>query len=197
MYNKPEFLTAVDFLGKISQQDVISASLKTAIASGAAVLKPAEHFTRKVMSGASGITHIISNETESRQGISTIDKGKFPTTEMFIANAIAIKFGQAESIGGCAFDKKAPTALRNAELEIMQGGRQVYRAPVASLINEYTGAKIDDDFHNLGGLIYLGDDYEFTASLHFADGSSIAAADAGVENIVEIRMRGYKTAKRL
>lgn len=197
MYNTPEFLTAVKFLSEISQQDVISTSLQASIANGSAVLVPAEHFTRKDMSGAAGITHIVDNTTESRQGISTIDKGKLPTTEMFIANAIAVKFGQSEKIGDCSFDKKAPAALRNAELEIMQGGRQVFKAPVASLTNEYTGSKIDDDFHRLQSYIYLGDDRDFTISFKFADGSSIAAAASEVKNIVEIRMRGFKTSKRL
>lgn len=197
MYNTINFLTAVEFLGKIAEQDVISSSLQTSIANGGAVLVPAEHFTRKDMSNAAGITHIIDNTTESRQGISSIDKGKLSTTEMFIANKLAVKFGQAETIGACAFDKKAPAALRNAELEIMQGGRQVLKVPVASLVNEYTGSKIKDDFHTLEGLVYLGDDRDFTASFKFADGSSIDAAADEVKNFVEIRMRGFKTSKRL
>ena len=197
MYNTTNFVTAVGFLGEIAGLDVISSALQTSINNGSAVLVPTEHFARKDMSGAGGIKHIIDQTTERLDGIATVDKGKLPTTEMFIANKMAVKFGQAETIGECMFDKKAPAALRNAELEIMQGGRQLIRIPVASLVNEYTGAKIDDDFHTLESLIYLGDDRDFTVSFLFPDGSSIAAADAGVKNIVEIRMRGFKTAKRL
>lgn len=197
MYNKQPFITAVEFLGQVAPQNVISRQLRDGISNDDVVLKPTEHFVRKDMSGAAGITHLIDNTTEQRQGVSSIDKGKLPTSEAFILDAIAIKLGKGETAGSADYDKKPVSVLRNAELVITQGGREVFNAPVASLANEYTGSKIDDDFHKLGGLVYLGDDRDFVASLKFPTGETMPAKDGDDLHFVEIRMRGYKTAKRI
>lgn len=196
-YNTDIFQTAVEFLGQVAGQDVISNQLQSGIQGGSVVLKPSEHFVRKDMSSAAGITHLVDNTTEARQGISTIDKGRLPTSEAFIATELAIKLGVGKTAGGTAYDKKANPALRNAELEIMQGGRNVLSIPVASLINEYTGSKVSDDFHVLNGLVYLGDDREFTVSLKYPSGEAMPDENDGDKQYVEIRMRGFKTAKRL
>lgn len=196
-FNTDTFHRGVNFLGKVAQQDVISSSLKKGIEDNGIVIVPFEHFVRKDMSSAAGISRIVDNETEIRQGICTIDKGKLPSNEAFIATAVAISYGKGEKAGETEFLTKAPAALRNAELEITQGGRNVLSIPVASLTNPHTGNKVEDDFHVLSGFVYLGDDRDFNVSIKFPVGSSMPEVDADNKHYVELRLRGYKTAKRL
>lgn len=196
-YNTDRFHRGINFLGQVARQDVISSSLKNGIDENNIVLVPFEHFVRKDMSSAAGITRLVDNTTEIKQGVSSIDKGKLPSNEAFIGLEVAINYGKAERAGETDYLTKVPAALRNAELEIMQGGRNVLSVPVASLSNPHTGSKVSDDFHKLGAFIYLGDDRDFTVSVAFPDGTAMPGMDGDTKHYVEFRIRGYKTAKRL
>lgn len=158
-------------------------------------------FVRKDVTGAAGTYDIIDENTKKVNGVSSISETKLPKNQAVVFDKIAIGFAEGSADGGQegALDygkDKSPAALRNANLVIIQNGREVLDLPVADMVKGDSSNNPGDLYHDLEGFNYLVDDQPMTWQLKFPDGTSIAAGATGEKKYLEVRIQGFKTSRR-
>ncbi|NJW53544.1 hypothetical protein [Salinimicrobium oceani] len=201
--NRSKILAAFQFLVAIST--AFSSELASLIKPGMgreieAGLKPTVVYVRRNATNASSRWAIIDENTTKVDGVSTISKTSLPKNEAVVFDKIALGFakGTAEGQEG-ALDyssTKLPAALRNADLVIIQNGREVVSIPVAELGKQVSPAANEDYYHDLESFQYLVDDQPMQWDLRFPAGQALSPAAAGDVNYIEVRLKGFKTQRK-
>ena len=161
-------------------------------------LKPTTLYVRKDATNASSRWSIIDENTIKLDGVSSFSKTSLPKNEAIVFDKIAIGYaeGAAGKEGSLAYSTDLPASLRNADLVIIQNGREVISIPVSDLAKTGAPGNSDDLYHDLESFQYLVDDQPMQWDLRFPAGQSLAPATAGNSTYVEVRVKGFKTQRK-
>lgn len=201
--NRSKIIAALSFL--IAAHDAFSAELASRLNPGQGReievnLKPTTVYVRKNATNAAGPWAMIDENTTKTEGVSSISKNALTKNEAVVFDRIAIAFGEGDAAGKeGAVDynaSKLPVVLRNATLLIRQNGREVVEIPVADLGKTISPGSNEDYYHDLESFQYLVDDQPMEFLVKFPDGQVFAPSAAGKFNYVELRLRGFKTARK-
>lgn len=201
--NRTKVLVAINFLVAIST--AFSAELAGLIDPGPGReiqvnLKPHTVYVRRNATNASSSWDIIDVNTKKLKGVSSISETKLPKNEGVIFDKIALAFAEGTEAGQEGTldytSAKLPAVLRNADLVIIQNGREVVSVPVADLGKTISPGSNEDYYHDLESLQYLVDDQPMEWKLNFPEGSAFAPSAAGKFNYIEVRLKGFKTARK-
>jgi hypothetical protein len=200
--NRAKIILALGFLVSVSQ--AFSSELASLIRpmGGEIGVKLSRHtvYVRKNATDASSAWKIINENTKKIDGISTISETKLPKNQAVVFDKIAIGFAE-----GAAAGKEGalnygvttvPAVLRNANIVITQNGREVLDLPVADLVKGQSSNASEDLYHDLEGFNYLVDDQPMDWTFRFPEGASFAPSALGKFNYVEVRLQGFKTARK-
>lgn len=156
-------------------------------------------YVRKNATNASSRWSLIDENTKKIDGVSSISDVKLPKNEAVVFDKIALGYATnaAEGKEG-ALDytaTKAPAALRNADLVIMQNGREVLNVPVADIVKGQSPTNSEDYYHDLESLCYLVDDQPMEWTLRFPSGQGLTQ-ESTEQHYVELRLQGFKTVRK-
>lgn len=196
MKNLAFFTIVLAFLMDIGPR--LSAQLKTDLQSGKVVLDDQTMEIKKEISGGS-IIDLLDGTSDRITGINSFDKDRLKQGRAFIFDKVALNYATSADTSGLEgsieYNTKAPKELQNANIVVIQNGREVLRMPVrdAHSITTYA-TNSQDEYKQLNSLRYLLDDQEVKVQLHFPPGVSL---DSSKKHYVYFRANGLQTAKKV
>lgn len=203
MKNRSKILSALAFVVAVSNSfsSELANLIRPNMGTGdiQARLTPHTVFVRKNATNASSSWRIIDENTKKVDGVSSISETKLPKNHAVVFDRIAIGFAEGDAAGlegSVDYSATVPAVLRNANLVIIQNGREVVDLPVADLIKGQSTNNSSDNYHDLEGFSYLVDDQPMNWSFVFPDGKALAPSAAGKVNYIEVRLQGFKTTRK-
>lgn len=181
-----------DIIGRLSTQ------LQEDIKKFKVVLDDQTMEIKKEISGGS-IIDLLDGTSDRITGINSFDKDRLKQGRAFIFDKIALNYATHATDSGLEgsieYNTKAPKELQNANIVIIQNGREVLRVPVreAHSLTTYS-TNSSEEYKQLNSLRYLLDDQEVKVQLHFPPGVSL---DSTKKHYVCFRANGLQTAKKV
>jgi len=199
MRNREKITSAGAYL--VDRSSYFSGELKSNIDSGEAQLNRHTLFVRKNATNAAATWPMIDSRTQETVGVSSLNGTKLPSNQALVFDKIAIACveGDAANLEGSLdyVASKVPPVLRNAQLVIVQSGREVINLPVSDLVKTISPSSSEDYYHDLEGFNHLIDNQDITIEFKFPDGTTLAPSSAGKFLYVELKMQGFKTSRRI
>jgi len=193
MYNTQFFHTVLLFLAAVSGS--LTQQLREDLKAGNIIVENQELYIKKEISGG-GIVNLITSATETLDGICNFDKNYLEQGRAFVFDRIAINYATDAASGKegeLEYGTKAPAALQNADLLILQEGRVVFTMSVRSLTNIETGQASADEYSQLRALAHFVDKRKIEIQLKFPDGVALSNA---AKHYIYVRFNGCQTTKK-
>lgn len=141
---------------------------------------------------------LIDSKTEYLEGVCDWEQNRINSEEMFIITKLLVGYDSnaaADKEGSLTYKKAAPGSIRNAFITINQDNKELFKSPLALLLNPHTGNNVDDDVIELDIPIVLVDSARFDFTITYPEGAA-AATGAGNENeYLEIVAQGYNIVR--
>ncbi len=197
---------ALAFLVSIALAGRLSASLNSLVLGDDAqgtnpkvTLNPVDLYIKKNITDAGAITPLLDANTKKLRGVVSFDaNGRLSQNRGVIFDRIQVGYqthADADKEGALVYNKAPIGELYNADLVIVQDGREVFKRNVSSLINEGVPLSIEDKYADTDNLRYLKDDDEVEINLEFPNGVVMPAADVANQYIM-VKLSGFETQKK-
>jgi len=151
---------------------------------------------RKDITGGGSNYDLIDANTKQINGVSTIDGNKLATGRVFVFDRVAVGYSSPDSGTALAandYSTALPAALRNANIVVIQNGKEQLNIPVADCIAEAASNEVGTRYLQLPGFSWISDRENFQIQIQFpGDGASLAAG-TGKINLFELRLQGVLT----
>lgn len=153
-----------------------------------------------------GIKRYLDETTEKKTGITNMNGNKLPKGFNLAVEKIRLGYAFAAAASGLdnpakvteyknLSDANIPAALRNADLVIIQDGKDVLRVPVAAMLKSAASDKTGkEDSYEVDNPPILYENKPIGIEIEYPDGEAVPNADF---HYIEILLLGARTAQRI
>lgn len=194
--NRKDFRTAA--LEKIKESG--EQAIKNSIAQDKPYLADTIEYTKEDISDASSIVKLVKAGKTENIGIQSFNDNMLDDGEHMVIDSIKLEYAKEDAtaplnptIVTADYNDTAPAALMNAQLRIIQKGKELVNVPVSSIHNPNATEKNEDRWTVVGHMPILLAKQQFDIEIHFPDGTSMTTANE--KHFVQVDLRGYKLKK--
>lgn len=141
---------------------------------------------------------LIDSKTEYLEGVCDWEANKLDSEEMLIIDKLRIGYdtsADAGKEGALTYKKAAPASVRNAIFVVNQKDKELFRAPLSTLINQFTPTNLAEDVVSLDIPIVLVDAGNFDFTIIYPEGAAAAVGVGNENEYLEIVAQGYKMTR--